>query len=231
MPPFPFRFHARFPGIGSVTLLLFLASVLTFARTASAQTDRFFRPAEGFTLAKDLPEDFTAVARSIQLDIKDVFDGSTVHSDVDEWMFDFGNQLHIETRVGTLRRRLLFKEGDTLTRDLLLEAEKALRSEEFLADARIEVRKWEDGSAHLKVTTWDQWTTTFALTPQFVGGRLFYLVGLVESNLLGTGQKLGFFHSHERERDMYSLDYNNNALTPWRLRLGSQLAWLSDGYS
>ena len=207
-------------------LLLVLAAAACFG-----QAGRFFKPTEGFTLARDLPEDFTATVRSIQLGINDVFEGSTVHSEAEAALFEIGNNLHIESRPGAIRRRLLFREGDTVTANLLVETEKALRAEEFLADAYIEVKKWEDGSAHLLVTTWDQWTTTLAFTPQVSGGNFYYQAGVVESNVLGSGQRLGFFISEARERDMRLIDYKNKALTPWRLRLGSHYAWLSDGYS
>lgn len=212
--------------------LLFALSMLFLPAALSAQAERFFRGAEGFTRAKDLPEDFSAVARSIQLVVKDVMEGSTVHSEAEAATFEVVNKLHIESRPGTIRRRLLFREGETVTKALLLETETALRSEQFLADAIIEAKRWDDGSAHIIVTTYDQWTTTLAFTPSFVGGRFFYNAGVVESNVLGTGQRLGFFRSHGRERDMNLLDYGNNALTPWRLRLGSHFAWLTDdGYS
>src|SRR6187402_2141461 len=84
-------------------LLALLFSV--FSQAPRAQDDRFFQPAEGFTRAKDLSEDFTGTVRSIQTDIKDAFEGSTVHSDAEAWLFDMGNKLHIESRLGTIRRR------------------------------------------------------------------------------------------------------------------------------
>lgn len=208
-----------------------LITGLAASALAAAQSDRFFRLAEGFQRAKDLPDDFSATVRSIQLEIKDAFEGSAVHSEAEASVFEIGNKLHIESRPGTIRRRLLFREGDAVTKGLLVEAEKALRSEEFLADAIIEARKWEDGTAHLIVTTYDQWTTTLAFTPQFLGEHFYYQGGVVESNMLGTGQRVGFFLIRERDRDMSLVDYKHNALTPWRLRLGSHLAWLSDGYS
>src|SRR4051812_36479962 len=100
--------------------------------TVRAETDRFFKPTEGFVQAKDLPEDFGARVRSIQLSVKDAFEGSTAHSDAEQYLFDIGNHLHIESRAGTIRRRLLFHENDSITKGLLLETEKALRGEEFL---------------------------------------------------------------------------------------------------
>jgi hypothetical protein len=207
------------------------ALLLCMLAAVCAQSDRFFTPKEGFTRAKDLPDDFTATVRSVQLIINDVFDGSDVHSEAEAEAFRLGNKLHIETRASTIRKRLLFREGDTVTKGLLLEVENNLRSEEFLADAIIEVKRWDDGSAHIIVTTYDQWTTTAAFTPSILGGNFYYLAGLVESNVLGTGQRLGFFYSHARERDMAVTEYGNKSLTAYRLHLSTQAAWASDGYS
>lgn len=207
------------------------ALLLCFLAAPRAQSDRFFKPTEGFTQAKDLPDDFSATVRSIQLNINDVFDGSTVHSEAEADAFRLGNGLHYESRPSTIRKRLLFKEGDSISKGLLQETENSLRSEEFLADAIIEVRRWEDGTAHLIVTTWDQWTTTMAFTPSFLGGNFYYLAGLVESNVLGTGQRIGFFYSHGRERDMGLMEYANKSLTAHRLQLSTQGGLYSDGYS
>lgn len=223
-----FRNRRIAPGLPFLLLLLCLSA---FPAGILAQADRFFQPTEGFTRAKDLNEEFTGTVRSIQTDIKDAFEGSTVHSDAEAWLFDMGNKLHIDSRLGTIRRRLLFREGDTLTKGLLLETEKLLRQEEFLADAIIEVRKWEDGTVHVKVTTYDQWTTVPGFNIQRLGGEWVYWFGPVESNLLGTGQRLGFFVGHDQVRDTKWLDYANNALFPQRLRLAAHAAYLSDGYS
>ena len=149
-PTFP-RSNGGFTGRGMAPLLL--AASLFLPPSPSAQADRFFKGTEGFIRAKDLPDDFTAVIRSIQLNIKDVMEGSAVHSEAEASTFNIVNKLHIESRPGTIRRRLLFHEGDTVTANLLVETEKGLRSEQFLADAIIEVKKWEDGTAHVIITT------------------------------------------------------------------------------
>jgi hypothetical protein len=70
-----------------------------------------------------------------------------------------------------------------------------------------------------------------AFTPSFLGGNFYYLAGLVESNVLGTGQRLGFFYSHARERDAALMEYGNRSLTRNRLHLSTQAGWYSDGYS
>lgn len=230
MRPGPIRSSLRGP-LRAFPILLFVLCGAFPTAAPRAQADRFFRPSEGFIRAKDLPEDFTAKVRSVQLDIKDAFEGSTAHSDAEQELFDIGNKLHIDSRPETVRRRLLFKEGDPVTKGTLLETEKALRQEEFLADAIIEVLPWQDGTVHVKVTTFDQWTTVPGFNFQRLGGEWIYWIGPVESNLLGTGQRLGFFLGHDQIRETRWLDYNNNALTSKRLRLAAHTAWLSDGYS
>lgn len=221
-----FRAQAR-----TLSLLSIVFAGALFTASPRAQADRFFRPAEGFIRAENLPDSFSATVRSIQLDIKDAFEGSTAHSEAEAALFDIGNNLHIESRPGTIKRRLLFHEGDSITKGILLETEKTLRQEEFLADAIIEVLPWKDGTAHVKVTTYDQWTTVPGVSLQRLGGEWIYWLGPVESNLLGTGQRLGFFIGHDQVRDTRWLDYNNNALTVNRLHLTAHTAWLSDGYS
>lgn len=193
----------------------------------TAQADRFFQPTEGFVRAKDLPETWTGKVRSIQLEIKDAFEGTTVHSEAEQSLYDIGNKLHYESRPGTIRRRLLFSEGDTITKGMLLETEKSLRTEEFLADAIIEAMTWNDGTVHIKVTTYDQWTAVPGVSLQRLGGEWIYWFGPVESNLVGTGQRLGFFVGHDQFRDTKWLDYNNSALFPQRLRLSAHAAGFS----
>ncbi len=196
-----------------------------------AAEDRLFSPTPGYVLAKDLPDTFSARATSVIIDIQDAFDGSTVHSEANQMVFDIGNKLHIESRPSTIRRRLIFAVGDTVSKSTLMEAEHLLRSEEFLADAIAEVKPGEDGSAEIKITTYDHWSTTPGVSLTRSHGSWEYWFGLVESNVLGTGQRLGFFLGHDRFRDTRWVDYNNNALTPLKLRLGASAAHLSDGFS
>lgn len=214
---------------------------------ARAGKDRFFAPAPGFTLAKDLPEGFRARVRSIRIDAKDVFAGAPAYTRGERWLFGLGNKLHIETRAGTVRRRLLFSEGGEVTPGLLLETEKALRSEEFLGDAILEAGPVEDGACDIRVTTYDQWTTLPGGSVSVQGlkaqdvfqgewGRLadgewLWWMGAFESNLLGTGTKVGGAWRHDLERDTREAVFNNTSLTPLRLQLGAYGAWLSDGHS
>ncbi len=228
-------------------LLLALFSLFPFLATPACAATRFFQPEAGFTSAKDLPDGFRARARSIRFDRRDAFEGSVVHTDLDRMVFHLGNDLHILSRVSTLRRRLLFAEGGEITKDLLAETERALRGEEFLSDAIITVGPPDAGECDVVVTTFDQWTLAPVLSaqPMNVGaGDLFHgrwgriadaewlwSAGMFETNLAGTGTKVGGDIRHTLERDARELIFSNNNLTPQHLQASAYAAWLSDGDS
>ncbi len=217
------------PKLFRLTLAVLL---LCMCSTHADETARFFQPQPGFTRAKDLPDGFHGKVGAIVFAIKDAFEGATTHSEAEKVLYDVGNKLHINTRQSTIRRRLLFREGDTITADMLRETEKNLRAEAFLADAILEVGTQSDSSLIIKVSTYDQWTTSPAFAVGRKGGKWVWWVGPVESNLFGTGQRLGFFIGHDgtTNRDSRLIDFENTAFTSAKLHLAAQYAWLSDGY-
>ncbi len=206
-------------------------AALTFAAGAHGATNRFFDPTPGYERVSALPDSASGRIASLEFRIHDAFEGSATHSDVERALYGIGNKLHIESREATIRRRLPFRQGDTITIDGLREAEKHLRGEEFLADAIIEVKRLPDSTLAVKVTTYDQWSTVLGLSVGRKGGEWVGWFGPMESNLLGTGQRIGFFVSHDIERDSRWIDYSHTAFTPWRLTVLAQYAWLSDGHS
>ncbi|HEX2613246.1 MAG TPA: hypothetical protein VHO02_06620 [Fibrobacteria bacterium] len=216
----------RFSAFSLPCLLAFLLPGASLADNA-----RFFEPTPGYTRVTELPADLTGAVSSLEFHIYDAFEGSDAHSKAERTMYDIGNKLHIDTREATLRRRMPFRQGDTTSIDALRETEKRLREEEFLADAIIEVKRLPDSTFAVKVTTYDQWSTTLGVSLARKGGEWVGWFGPVESNVLGTGQRLGFFVSHDLERDSRWVDYSNTVFTPWQLSLLGQYAWLSDGNS
>lgn len=217
------------------------------APRSTAARGRFFRPEPGYLRTLDLPAGFRARVAGIRFDVKDALEGSDAHSRVERAVFRLANRIHIESRPYTISHRLLFREGDEVTRGLLLETEKALRSEEFLADAIIEVGPETPRGRIIKVTTYDQWTTVVGgnlsiqdLKPvdvflgrwDKVGDREWeYGGGAWESNFLGTGTKLGGWYKHTLQRDMVEGRLVNTSVTPYGLQAGLYGAWLSDGHS
>lgn len=209
------------------------AALALAAATAGAQGagNRFFDATPGYDRVNVLPDSSSGRIASLEFRIYDAFEGSTTHSDLERKLYGIGNKLHIESREATIRRRLPFRTGDSITIDGLREAEKHLRGEEFLADAIIEVKRLPDSTLAVKVTTYDQWSTVLGLSVGRKGGEWVGWFGPMESNLLGTGQRVGFFVSHDIERDSRWVDYSHTAFTPWRLTVLAQYAWLSDGHS
>ena len=181
-------------------------------------------------------EDSTAVFRvdSIRYDIGDAFDDSKSHTKYDKWAYDILNWWHIETREMTVRKLLLFDEGDSVNLDYLLESERFLRSQIFLSDANITMSQ-EGGKNIATVHTSDNWTLTPTIGGSFSGkewtyDNLNYIVGIRESNFLGLGQQLGFYYGHNEYRDMWQVEYGAPHFLIRYNRLDFLYSYNSDGY-
>ncbi|HBP10958.1 MAG TPA: hypothetical protein DD452_03370, partial [Nitrospina sp.] len=149
----------------------------------------------------DLPHDMAARVDSIIIQIHNAFDGSRVNWDFEESLFKLGNRLHINTRDKTIKKHLLFAEGDQVTREILIESEMNLRRKNFLADAIIEVEEKSGQGIVIHVTVFDQWSTTPGTGLKRVGNEVTYWAGLSEKNLLGTGQSISIsFHKELRTK-------------------------------
>jgi hypothetical protein len=209
---------------------------------------RFFQAEPGYVRAKDLPEDFRTRIDTVRFAVKDAFEGVDIHTALERWAYDVLDQIHIESREGTIRQRLLFSEGSEVGKGELLESEKSLRDEQFLADAVIEVGPDRNGSRTIKVTTYDQWTTSPIVSAALVKGDLFtdvflgrwgdlsrqewlYGFGLWESNVLGTGTRLGGSYRHDLERNTLEAMLNNQSFSRYKLQGTLYAADLSDGHS
>ncbi|MBF0430301.1 MAG: hypothetical protein HQK83_03420 [Fibrobacteria bacterium] len=208
-------------------MLLFICLCLPLYAFAN---NRNFTPADGYSPARELDAEFRAVVDSINFKIYDAFDGSRANSDMEAFYFDMGNRLHIESKTVTIKKRLLFKKGTEVNQELLIETERRLRKEEFLADAIIEVQRKKNGHANIRITTFDQFSTIPAWNLQKPGDEWTWFLGPVESNLLGTGQKIALIYGHEVDRNIYMLQYENKAFIWNSLELSGLAAKLSDGY-
>lgn len=164
---------------------------------------------------KNAVEDSSAVFRvdGIRYDIGDAFDDSKSHTKYDKWAFDLLNWIHIETREVTVRKLLLFDEGDSVDLNFILEAERFLRTQRFLSDASISMTQ-EDGRNVANVHTSDNWTLTIPVSFSFAGRKwtydnLNYGIGVQESNFLGLGQLLGVYYGHDELRNMVKVEYGD----------------------
>lgn len=69
-----------------------------------------------------------------------------------------GNSLHWRTRQKTLRRELLFAEGDLCDRRRLAESERLLRAQTYIRSARVSSTAGRDGGVDVAVEARDDWS-------------------------------------------------------------------------
>ena len=182
--------------------------------------------------AQDTPGAFKI--DSIQYNIGDAFDDSKVHTKYDKWAYDLLNWFHVETRESTVKKLLLFNEGETVTMLQVQEAERFLRSQNFLSDANIEISS-ENGKNIATVNTSDNWTLSVPTSFGFSGkewsfSNLNWGIGVQESNFLGLGQKLGFYFGHNEFRDMWQVEYGDPHFLFRYNHLDFLYSYNTDGY-
>ncbi len=170
----------------------------------------------------------------IRYHIGDAFDDSKYHTKYDKWAYDLLNVVHIETREATVRKLLLFNEGEMVDLNLMLESERFLRDQSFLSDASIEVNR-EGDSTFVDVHTSDNWTLTLPFSIGFSGSEwsydnLNYGIGIQESNFLGLGQKVGFYYGHNEFRDMWQAEYSDPHFLFRYNHLDFLYSYNTDGY-
>jgi hypothetical protein len=154
--------------------------------------------------------------------------GDSLAYDIAEWLRD--NVFHSRTSPNTVRARLGFREGDPVDSLRLAESERSLRTEKFLADAKVRRQDLPDGRTAVEVETWDRWSTTILASLARSGGETSWLLGAHEANLAGTGQDVAFWYSSSSVRSSWTESYTNTAfLLPGGL---FSLTWaeLTDGH-
>ena len=214
--------------VKNLILCLFCLASFSFAGVSSADTTA--------SSVAESTVDSNAIFRvdGIRYFIGDAFDDSKSHTKYDRWAYDFLNMIHIETRISTVRKLLLFDQGDLVNLNLLLESERFLRDQKFLSDANISVLN-VDGKNIVDVKTSDNWTLTIPFALGFSGSEwkyknLIYGVGVQESNFLGLGQKLGFYFGHDQFRDMLQVEYADPHFLFRYKHLDFLYSYNTDGY-
>src|SRR5262245_30713648 len=98
------------------------------------------------------------------------------------------NAIHIQTRPGIVRSKLLFKTGDRVSVHAIDETERLLRSYRISYDVSIVPVAYHDGVADIEVRTRDTWTLQPGFSASRSGGANRTNVGLTETNAFGTGR-------------------------------------------
>jgi hypothetical protein len=163
----------------------------------------------------------TGPISAIFIDNRSIFD--LTDPELDErvsWAYRLANALHYRTRRSVIRRELLFRPGDCYDEWLLAESERLLRATDYISRVDVYGIQQEDGSYHVLVDTQDEWSTKVDLRLRFQDGVDFEGIRLRETNLLGTGQTLGFFHQSHRAERQYGAFFHTHQLagSRWDLR-------------
>lgn len=136
------------------------------------------------------------------------------------WAYRTANAVHVRTKRGVIERELLFAPGDCYDPYLLQETERLLRSYDFLSQVDVYGVPQPDGSYHVIVDTRDQWSTSLDLRVGLSKGFSVEGIRLRESNVLGSGQEVGFFYTDRDVTRDYGVSYGTRQLggTRWDLR-------------
>lgn len=124
-------------------------------------------------------------------------------------VFRLANRLHVRTRPEVIAQQLLFSEGDVLSTSDLEESERILRGNRYIHDASIETVQREDGKVDVNVRTSDVWTLMPRLSLSRSGGVNKGVLGVKETNLLGTGTSIEAMLSSNVDRDSLRLGYSD----------------------
>ncbi|MEW6049762.1 MAG: hypothetical protein AB1644_01695 [Candidatus Zixiibacteriota bacterium] len=138
---------------------------------------------------------------SIIIDNRNVYD--TAIPRYNNFLFRTANKLRVRTRLGMIRRELLFKVGDEYSHELVEETARNLRLRYALYDAWIEAFETDSGHAVLRVTTIDQWSLRGGFRIKRDANVTDYHFGLEELNFLGYNQFVSVYRYVPGNRDSY----------------------------
>lgn len=107
------------------------------------------------------------------------------------WLYRLANGLHVQTREGVVRQQLLFRSGEKLVAQRIEESLRLLRANGNFYEATIRPVRYRDGTVDIEVVTRDTWSLESGASVKSAGGVTSGSVNLRETNLLGTGLRLG----------------------------------------
>lgn len=151
-----------------------------------------------------------AVIGTIVLTRENVFDLSDPEEN--NWAFRLANRLHIVTRDGTIRKQLLLKSGDTVSKQLAEESVRNLRRNKYLRDAQVRPVSVENGVVDLEISTRDVWSLSPELSISHSANETRSRFGIEDSNLLGRGQMLRLVHDKDVDRTENTVEFADNHL-------------------
>ena len=168
---------------------------------------------------------------------QDVF--NTANPAEDNAVYRLANRWHVNTREGVIRELILFREGDSVTANTIVESERLLRAKSYLYDARIVANRLctpdrrtgeiSPTEVDLVVVTRDVWSFSPELSATRTGGEHRLQAGVSEINLAGTGAHLDFTVYDNPDREGASISYDDANLGDSRIGLKLRYDDTDDG--
>ncbi len=185
------RVHHR----ASLAARLFLVATLLAPFALPAQTALSAASSSDFAAL----EQQGVVIRSVRVIAQNIFDPND--NAENNRLYMLVNRLHIQTREDVIARVLLFRAGETVSRQKIDETERMLRSVRYLYDVNIRAVGLADGAVDIEVRTRDTWSLDVGASVSRTGGNNKTNLELSEYNLLGTGTRLGISRRSDIDRN------------------------------
>lgn len=116
------------------------------------------------------------------------------------------NALHVVTRESTVRRLLIFAEGDAYDPVRLAEAERSLRALGLFRSVSIVAGEVHDGVVDVEVNTQDAWTAKIDLNAGSGGGAMHGGIAVGERNVLGLAAQVELAFAKDQDRTYRSVE-------------------------
>lgn len=134
----------------------------------------------------------------------DVFDAEQASKG---FVYRAANAVHVSTRESTVRRFLLFSEGDVYDPALIAETERNLRALGLFRSVEIRSGEVHDGEVDVTVRTQDAWTLSIGLSIGSNAGTTHGGVSIGEKNFIGTGRQIYFGFAEDVDRTYRSIEF------------------------
>ncbi|MEX1081083.1 MAG: hypothetical protein WEC99_03595 [Halofilum sp. (in: g-proteobacteria)] len=150
------------------------------------------------------------------IQVEDVYTGTSL-----AWYQRLANTLHLDTEPEVIDELLTVSPGEVVTAERIYEAERALREQSFLIDARIVPVACDTGRVTSAVRVRDAWTLQAGAGVGSAGGDATSSAGITDKNFLGTGKSVSLDWSEGTERSSVEVGYADPALfgSAWTLEL------------
>ena len=175
------------------------------------------------------PDKETIKVDSIIIDVINTFENVKAYTTIEKHIYHLGNKIRYKTKKNTIMKYLLFKKGDSVSKTTLIESERNLRNQIFLADAKIYLKKIHE-VVIIQVMAFDQWTTVPLIGMKKIGNEWAHRFGIIENNFLGTGQTISISHYKNLLTEGNKFNYHNSSIGKYRLGYQLEISDNQNGY-